>query len=526
MEFVCLVKCARLLIELLPNRHPGYRELDSETRKRMKAEGQELLDSISAVKADLATRYDAWFALSQEEKDRYREPSRSGSIKKPSSGRHHETTPTGSLRSSGKRSPENSLRRHPGHPVSYSNAPPSRPQDQDAGGITFIKPDRSDDGFDVRKILGYRKSAPEAKREVPKEIVYQPPSTFTSSPLDPFTHSHAKTSSLPRASVSPTSYNPSSSSSSSKPVLAYPALRPRLSHRMSVHQTQQGFAPSNNATARYYQTAKPTEYPTPRPLPTPMSMPVPEPSSIQVLEQAVQQLTLAPSKEANGSVSLFSADEPIRAHTEGGQPLRSLHVPSDLMASFLAMAEPNTDANLETCALLQGRLHRGAFTVSHLVFPAQTATPDSCTTMNEEQIMEFQEKADLITLGWIHTHPTQSCFLSSLDLHTHAGYQMMLPEAIAIVCAPRHEPSFGLFRLTDPTGLQTVIQVTIITTLRVHDRITDQKIMNPTLQCREPGLFHPHVSSDGKDLALYTDAIYGHVTLSSGLPLELVDLRP
>jgi hypothetical protein len=27
--------------------------------------------------------------------------------------------------------------------------------------------------------------------------------------------------------------------------------------------------------------------------------------------------------------------------------------------------------------------------------------------------------------------------MSSVDLHTHASYQLMLPEAIAIVCAPR-----------------------------------------------------------------------------------------
>lgn len=46
----------------------------------------------------------------------------------------------------------------------------------------------------------------------------------------------------------------------------------------------------------------------------------------------------------------------------------------------------------------------------------------------------------------IHTHPTQSCFMSSLDLHTHASYQVMLAEAVAIVCAPNHDPSFGIFR--------------------------------------------------------------------------------
>lgn len=46
----------------------------------------------------------------------------------------------------------------------------------------------------------------------------------------------------------------------------------------------------------------------------------------------------------------------------------------------------------------------------------------------------------------IHTHPTQSCFMSSLDLHTHAGYQLTLAEAVAVVCSPNHEPSFGIFR--------------------------------------------------------------------------------
>lgn len=35
------------------------------------------------------------------------------------------------------------------------------------------------------------------------------------------------------------------------------------------------------------------------------------------------------------------------------------------------------------------------------------------------------------------THPTQTAFLSSVDLHTHCSYQMMLPESIAIVCSPK-----------------------------------------------------------------------------------------
>ena len=53
--------------------------------------------------------------------------------------------------------------------------------------------------------------------------------------------------------------------------------------------------------------------------------------------------------------------------------------------------------------------------------------------------MKVLEDYDVITLGWIHTHPSQSAFLSSVDLHTHFGYQSMMPEAIAIVYAPTHK---------------------------------------------------------------------------------------
>jgi hypothetical protein len=32
--------------------------------------------------------------------------------------------------------------------------------------------------------------------------------------------------------------------------------------------------------------------------------------------------------------------------------------------------------------------------------------------------------------------------MSSRDLHTHCGYQIMMPESIAIVCAPTKNPSW------------------------------------------------------------------------------------
>ena len=52
----------------------------------------------------------------------------------------------------------------------------------------------------------------------------------------------------------------------------------------------------------------------------------------------------------------------------------------------------------------------------------------------------------------IHTHPSQTAFLSSVDLHNHLPYQLMLPEAVAIVCAPRKNET-GFFVLTENHGL-------------------------------------------------------------------------
>lgn len=102
-----------------------------------------------------------------------------------------------------------------------------------------------------------------------------------------------------------------------------------------------------------------------------------------------------------------------------------------------------------------------------LLIPRQEGTSDTCTMKEEEKVVGVQLERGLIALGWvsleaglalrernekggrltmmslaqIHTHPTQSCFMSSMDLHTHSAYQQTLPEAIAIVCAPRSEPS-------------------------------------------------------------------------------------
>jgi STAM-binding protein len=186
------------------------------------------------------------------------------------------------------------------------------------------------------------------------------------------------------------------------------------------------------------------------------------------------------------------------AFTEAGTPLRTVFLPPALRTRFLQIALPNTRRNLETCGILCGTLISNAFFITKLIIPEQESTSDTCDTMNEEALFDYCDSQDLLTLGWIHTHPTQTCFMSSRDLHTHSGYQVQMSESIAIVCAPQHEPSWGIFRLTDPPGLKTV------------------------LNCRQIGIFHPHGEPN-----VYTDALKpGHVWELPGLEFDLVDLRP
>lgn len=118
--------------------------------------------------------------------------------------------------------------------------------------------------------------------------------------------------------------------------------------------------------------------------------------------------------------------KPSLSFIEGG--LRSVRIPDDTMKKFLDVARSNTLKNVETCGILAGQLKQHQLLVTHVILPKQSGTSDSCNTMNEEEIFDIQDQLNLITLGWIHTHPSQTAFLSSVDLHTQAGYQIMMPE--------------------------------------------------------------------------------------------------
>jgi len=133
--------------------------------------------------------------------------------------------------------------------------------------------------------------------------------------------------------------------------------------------------------------------------------------------------------------------------------LRTVCLPGSLMSQFLDYVRDNTMKDIETCGILTGVLKDNQLVITTIVIPKQEATANTCVTHSEEDLFELQDKKGLLTLGWIHTHPTQTCFLSSIDLHTHFSYQIMLDEAIAIVMAPTARPNSGVFSLTSK-GIQ------------------------------------------------------------------------
>ncbi|KAL7064258.1 hypothetical protein AAHC03_05590 [Spirometra sp. Aus1] len=155
-------------------------------------------------------------------------------------------------------------------------------------------------------------------------------------------------------------------------------------------------------------------------------------------------------------------------------------LPSSLPSVFLKIAEPNTRRDNETCGTLCGRISSEGYVITHLVIPKQSSTRDSCTTYGEEDLLAFMDAHSLIAFGWIHTHPTQTVFMSSLDLHCQLSYQLMLPEAIAIVCSPKHD-DVQYFSLTPDYGVKFLLDCKL-QGFHKHSNIKDLYCKSPHVQ--------------------------------------------
>lgn len=154
--------------------------------------------------------------------------------------------------------------------------------------------------------------------------------------------------------------------------------------------------------------------------------------------------------------------------------LRGVSIPGEIVVKFLNIALPNTSRNIETCGILCGRMVCAfvcvflsvqltlflssvrtlswSVTLSSLsrrVLPTHARLQRKklsliirITTILSLSAGSMSVPSSLIVIAtpfFFQTHPSQTAFLSSVDLHTHCSYQLMLPEAVAIVCAPQYQ---------------------------------------------------------------------------------------
>ncbi|XP_009862736.1 PREDICTED: AMSH-like protease [Apaloderma vittatum] len=221
---------------------------------------------------------------------------------------------------------------------------------------------------------------------------------------------------------------------------------------------------------------------------------VPENSSLSTAQLEKKERSSTPGCAAHSppvNRVLKPAATLSAVQTQLAEALRGVILPRDLCHKFLLLAEANTVRGIETCGILCGKLTHNEFTITHVIVPKQSAGPDYCDMENVEELFGIQDQYDLLTLGWIHTHPTQTAFLSSVDLHTHCSYQLMLPEAIAIVCSPKHNDT-GIFRLTNAGMLEVAA-------------------------CKKKG-FHPHT----KDPRLFNSCTH---VVGKDIKIIVLDLR-
>ena len=185
-------------------------------------------------------------------------------------------------------------------------------------------------------------------------------------------------------------------------------------------------------------------------------------------------------------------DRSLKPASESSTGLRTVTLPGDLISRFLAIAKVNSDRGIETLGTFGGQLCKNRFLVTHLLIPRQVGKSDSCTMDGLEDVWEIHDKENIIFLGWIHTHPAYSVFLSSVDMHNQYEWQHMLPEAIATVCSIKDGVT-GHLRLTQ-AGMAEIGECSLTN-------------------------FHPH----SKQPPLWTEA--DHVATEAGSKVIIKDLR-
>ena len=286
---------------------------------------------------------------------------------------------------------------------------------------------------------------------------------------------------------------------------------------------------------------------------------------VQLCSQMVLSVLEEMARLASHTPAVAPASPPSQGHLGGyaHRPLRRVLIPDNVIGEFAMASDANSRQlpnGVETCALLLGCEvplqdvpgEGGAgpcLLITHMVFPPQVGQESTCelTEAGNEALVDYVIRNDLLQLGWIHSHPSQSVFMSSHDQHTHCVQQQTLEEAIAIVYSP-FDPQYGgrsnyaVFRLTDSHSSSEVVgrpqplpypDVTPAPRLPREEAVRMYRHgLHVVTSCRpQSSNFHRH--EQGEHITLYEQAAahaaFKAASTGSGAagvpPVTVVDLR-
>jgi 26S proteasome regulatory subunit N11 len=104
-------------------------------------------------------------------------------------------------------------------------------------------------------------------------------------------------------------------------------------------------------------------------------------------------------------------------------------------AKIIDWVSSNTER--EIGGYLVGQITEDKVSITDSIYATAESNPTHVTLDNMVQfqiIEELEERGSgEVILGWFHSHPGMGCFMSGTDTATHKIYEMLLPEAVAMV---------------------------------------------------------------------------------------------
>ena len=132
--------------------------------------------------------------------------------------------------------------------------------------------------------------------------------------------------------------------------------------------------------------------------------------------------------------------------------LRSVGIPVEALKQFKSLAKGKME---ELMGVLAGKLKNNQWEVEKILIPKQKGEEDRCWILEEgyAAVANYMQASQSVQIGWIHTHPGYSAFLSSIDLHTTWAEQKRLLEYLAIVYSGLQK-AFKYFRVNPEHGAE------------------------------------------------------------------------